>query len=295
MHLSQIGSVISATILRDGQFSALGLLSHDSGMMLVGFYDRSYFDRLITNPNVTCVITSPDLALLLPERLAVAVCEDPKTCFYQAHNHLLKHTGFYWTDFDSEIAPDAVVHQRAYVAPKNVRIGAGSIIEPNATILERSIIGRNVIIRAGAVIGGEGFEPKFVGGKHVVVPHAGGVLLHDEVEVQACTHIARSVFGGFTEIGEATKVDALVHIAHNVRVGSHCEITACVMVAGSVVIGDNVFIGPNASISSEVRIGNGAFVTLGSVVTKDVADGQRVSGNFAIEHSRFIAFMKSVR
>jgi UDP-3-O-[3-hydroxymyristoyl] glucosamine N-acyltransferase len=295
MRLSQLTDVVSMNILRDGEFGSLGLLSHDADNMLVGFYDPDYFDQLVGNDHVTCVITNPDLAPRLPSHLAVAVCDDPKTIFYQIHSYLFNQTDFYWTDFDSDISPEAIVHERAYVAPKNVRIGKGTIIEPNVTILERSIIGEDVVIRSGAVIGGEGFEPKYVGGKHIIVPHAGGVLLHNRVEIQANTHVARSVFGGFTELGEDTKVDALVHIAHNVRIGCRCEIAACAMIGGSAIIGDDVFIGPNASISSEIRIGNGAFVTLGAVVTRDVPDGQRVSGNFAIEHSRFISFIKSIR
>ena len=295
MRLSQVSSVVSMGILRDGEFNSLGLLSHDADKMLVGFYDPDYFNQLVANRHITCVITNPDLAPRLPEHLAVAVCDDPKTAFYQIHSHLFSQTDFYWTDFDSEMSPEAIVHERAYVAPKNVRIGRGTIVEPNATILERSIIGEGVIIRAGAVIAGEGFEPKYVGGKHVIIPHAGGVLLHDRVEIQANTHIQRSVFGGFTEVGEDTKVDAFVHIGHHVRIGRRCEIAACAMLGGSTIIGDDIWIGPNATISTELRIGNGAFITLGAVVTRDVPDGQRVSGNFAIEHSRFISFIKSIR
>ena len=295
MRMSRLSDVVSMDILRDGEFNSLGLLSHGTDKMFVGLYDPYCLDKLLANHHITCVLTSPDLAAQMPEHLGTAVCGDPKTVFYQIHTYLAVETDFYWKHFDSEISPAANIHERAYVAPKNVRIGRGTVIEPNATILERSLIGEDVVIRAGAVIGGGGFEPKFVGGKHVIIPHAGGVLLHDRVEIQGNTHVARSVFGGFTEVGQDTKVDALVHIAHNVRIGQRCEITACAMVAGSTAIGDDVFIGPNASISSEVRIGDGAFVTIGAVVTKDVPDGQRVSGNFAIEHSRFISFIKTIR
>jgi len=295
MRLTELKDVVSIDVLRDGEFDSLGLLSHDANRMLVGFYDPDYFDQLVANPHIACVITTVDLARQLPEHLAVAICADPKAAFYQIHEYLFRQTDFYWADFDSEISPEAIVHKRAYVAPKNVRIGRGTIVEPNATVLERAIIGEDVIIRAGAVIAGEGFEPKFVGGKHVIIPHAGGVLLHDRVEIQANTHIQRAVFGGFTEIGEDTKIDAFVHVGHHVRVGRHCEIAACAVISGSTIIGDDVWIGPNATISNELRIGNGAFVTLGAVVTRDVADGQRVSGNFAIEHSRFISFIKSIR
>ncbi|MBV8883694.1 MAG: hypothetical protein JO235_06795 [Chroococcidiopsidaceae cyanobacterium CP_BM_RX_35] len=174
------------------------------------------------------------------------------------------------------------------MAPKNVRIGRGSIVEPNAVILERSIIGEEVVIRSGAVIGGEGFEPKYVNGDHIVVPHAGGVLLHDKVEIQANTHVARNVFGGFTEIGKDTKIDALVQIAHNVSVGCRCEIAASAVIAGSTVIGNDVWIGPNATVSSELQIGNGTFIALGSVVTKDIPDFAMVAGSPA----RFVRWRK---
>jgi FkbH-like protein len=278
MKLSEISKLVRIEILRDGEFNSLGLLSHNSDKMLVALYDLDYLDKVNLNSHIACVITTPEIAPSLPDRVEIAVCEDPKTAFYKIHHYLFTETNFYWNDFDSEISPEAIIHERAYIAPKNVRIGSGSIVEPNAVILERSIVGQNVIIRSGAVIGGEGFEPKYVGEKHVIIPHAGGVLLHNEVEIQANTHVARSVFGSFTEVGQGSKVDALVHIAHNVLIGAHCEIAAGAVVAGSTTVGDNVWIGPNATISSELRIGNNAFIGLGSIVTKDVADFAVVVG-----------------
>jgi UDP-3-O-[3-hydroxymyristoyl] glucosamine N-acyltransferase len=290
-----MSTVVAISILRDGEFGSLGLLSHDADKLLVGLYDADYLGQLVANPHITCVLTTAEIARQLPQHLAVGLCDDPKTAFYQIHSYLFHQTNFYWMDFESQISPEADVHQRAYVAPRNVRIGRGAVVEPNATVLERAILGDDVIIRAGAVIAGEGFEPKFVAGKHVIIPHAGGVLFHDRVEVQANTHVQRAVFGGFTEVGEDTKMDAFVHVGHHVRIGRRCEIAACSMLGGSTFIGDDVWIGPNATISTELKIGNGAYITLGSVVTRDVPDGQRVSGNFAIEHSRFISFIKSIR
>ena len=164
------------------------------------------------------------------------------------------------------------------MAPQNVRIGARSVIEPGAIILEGSILDKEVVIRAGTVIGGEGFEPKVAGGRHFIVPHAGGVHLSGGVEVLCNSHIAKSVFGGHTDIGEQTKIDAMVHISHNVQVGDFCEIAAGAILAGSSTIGDRVWIGPGVIVSSEVLIGDGAFIALGSVVTKDVPNSWRVFG-----------------
>ncbi|MBD2593988.1 hypothetical protein H6G74_06550 [Nostoc spongiaeforme FACHB-130] len=272
MRISEISHLVNVKVLHDGDFNSLGLLSHNADKMLVTLYDSAYLNQVLANPHITCVITTPEIALDLPDNLAIAVCDDPQTAFYQIHKYLFTKTNFYWDDFDSEISPEATVHERAYVAPKNVRIGNGSIVEPNAVIQERSIIGNNVTIRAGVVIGGEGFEPKYVDGRQIIFPHAGGVLIHDGVEIQANSHIARSVFGSFTEIGEDTKVDALVHIGHNVRIGSRCNICALVAIAGSTVIGDDVFIGGQSGILPELSIGNNAFIGTRSHIRKNVPD-----------------------
>jgi UDP-3-O-[3-hydroxymyristoyl] glucosamine N-acyltransferase len=282
-------------LLRDGEFASLGVLSHRPSRMLVSFYDRAYKDELAANNHVACVLTTSDLAALVPEHTGLAVCSDPKSAFYHIHEYLLKHTDFYGTDFASEIAPDARIHERACVARRNVRIGTGCVVEPGAVVFERTIMGRDVVVRANAVIGGEGFEPKYVDGRHVLIPHAGGVRLADRVEVHALTHIQKAVFNGFTEIGEDTKIDALCSISHHVKIGKRCEIAACSVVAGSTTIGDDVWVGPNSTISSERTIGDRAFVALGSTVTRDVNEGERVISNFLIQRPRSVTFAKGVR
>ena len=295
MQISQIHEFVPLEILRDGQFNSLGVLSHDRDKMLVSLYDQNYLGKLLENKYISCVITNRSLAKEIPKHLGVAISDDPLSDFYSIHNYLLTKTDFYWKDFDSEISPEAVIHERAYISPKNVRIGPNTRIDPNVTVLEHSVIGKDVIIRANAVIGSEGFEPKDIAGRKVLIPHAGGVLIHDGVEIQSNAQIDKALYNGFTAIGENTKIEGMVYIGHHVRVGKRCEITACAIISGSTTIGDDVFIGPNATISSEIKIGNGAFITLGSVVTKDVDNNQRVSGNFAIDHKRFLSFIKSIR
>lgn len=295
MQLSDMTKIVAMDILHDGEFDSLGLLSHSADRMLVVLYDADYLSQLNANPHISCVITSVDLARQLPKRLAVGVCDDPRSAFYNIHIFLFEKTGFYWKGFDSEISSQARVHEKAYVAPRNVRIGSGTIVESNATIMERAIICKNVVVRAGAVIAGTDLEAKYVNSKYVILPHAGGVLLEDGVEISNNAVIMRSVYGGFTVVGKDTKIGALVHVAHNARIGRRCFIGPCTIVCGSSKIGNNVWVGPNATISSELSVGDGAKVTLGSVVVKDVPAGWRVSGNFAIEHSRFISFIKSIR
>jgi UDP-3-O-[3-hydroxymyristoyl] glucosamine N-acyltransferase len=295
MRLSELAAAAPLDVWRDGEFRSVGLLLHDAEAMLVGFYDGRYLNALTQNPNITCVITSTELASQVPEDLALAISADPKAAFYAVHDYLHRRTEFYWKPFPSEISAGAAVHEAAYVAPTGVRIGPGTIVEPRAVVMERSLVGRDVVIRAGAVVGGEDIEPKYLSGKYTNVPHAGGVLIGDGVEIGGNAHVQRSVYGGFTVVGNDSKVCALVHIAHNARIGERCFVAPFVIVCGSTTVGDDVWIGPNATISSQLRVGDGAVVTLGSVVTKDVPPGARVTGNFAIDHERFLAFIRRIR
>ena len=295
MRLSELSVLFPIKVVKDGEFHSLGLLSHSSEKMLVGMYDENYIKELLNNRHISCVITNNELYSRLPEHLGIGICEDPMSTFYLTHEHHVQETDFYWKDFPSQISPHAIVHERACIASKNVKIGRGSVIEDNATILERSIIGQDVTIRCGAVVGGEGFEAKYVGGKHINVQHAGGVWIKDRVQVLPNAIIICSVYGGLTEVGEDTVVGPLVFVSHNVRVGRRCEIGPAAVICGSATVEDDVWIGPNATVINELTVGKGAFISVGSVVTKNVGDGQRVSGNFALEHSKFLSFLKSIR
>lgn len=154
-----------------------------------------------------------------------------------------------------------------------------SRINSTATIYENVKIGRNVIINAGAVIGAEGFgyEPD-EDGTLVQFPHIGGVIIEDNVEIGANTCIDRGALGD-TIIGEGTKIDNLVHVAHNVVIGKNCRIICLVGIGGSVEIGDGSFVGISASIKNQKKIGKNVVIGMGAVVTKDVPDNTTVIGN----------------
>jgi UDP-3-O-[3-hydroxymyristoyl] glucosamine N-acyltransferase len=286
---------VPVLVKNDAGFNALGTVMHNMPAMLVFLESKQFLPKLSRNPNITCVITTEELEPNLQKNYGVAISDNPRKVFFELHNYLATQTSFYWTDFPSEISVEASIHPQAYIAPKNVRIGKGTIIEARATVLERSIIDNDVILRSGCTVGSQGFEFKRLEGTVFNVAHAGGVWLHDRVEIQANCALSRAIFGGFTELGEDTKLDNLVHIAHNVKIGKRCFLAANAMIAGSTNIGNDVWIGPGASISNEINIGDGAQVTIGSVVTKDVEPGQRVSGNFAIDHYKFLRFIKSIK
>ncbi|HEY8077285.1 MAG TPA: hypothetical protein VIF62_24330, partial [Labilithrix sp.] len=216
MRLAEIGGGLD--VVRDAAFDTLGLLSSPATNLLVFVESADWADKAAQQENVACVLTTRELAARLPERIGVAAAPNPRAVFYALHNRLVDE-GFYARYVATVIAASARVHPRSWVAERGVRIGERCVVEPNATIFEGSILEDDVIVRAGAVIGGEGFQIAEVDGALVPVRHGGGVKLERGSEVQHNTVVDRAVFGELTTIGQDTKIDNLVHIAHNVRLG----------------------------------------------------------------------------
>lgn len=165
-----------------------------------------------------------------------------------------------------------------------VHIGPDCVIGPNVTIHARSRVGAHVKIGAGSVIGSPGFGYiKNPDGSYHHIPHLGRVVIEDDVEIAAGVCIDRGTVGQ-TRIGEGTKIDNLVHIAHNVQVGKNCIITGQCGIAGSSVLEDNVTLAGQVGIKDHVRIGEGAIVLAKSAVFKDIEPGTVVSGVPARPH-----------
>jgi UDP-3-O-[3-hydroxymyristoyl] glucosamine N-acyltransferase len=291
MRLADAAKLAPVRVVREAEFGDLALVGHGAATALVYAVDERAVDMLRSAP-AAAVVTSSGLASRVPDGIGVATSERPEDAFYAIHR-ALHESDFYWRDFASEIHPTARVHERAYVAPRNVRIGARVAIEPNVTVLERVTIGEDSIIRAGTVLGSEGFEFKGpamrqgrasradrdYGRTNERVPHAGSVEIGARVEIQASCTVDRSLFRRPTAIGADSKLDNLVHVAHSVRIGRNCLITAGTIIAGSVVIGDDVWIGPGSVISSGVTIDDGAAIVIGSTITRDVAAGTRIASD----------------
>jgi len=151
-------------------------------------------------------------------------------------------------------------------------------IHPSA-VISNAKIGKNVIIGANTVIGGEGFGyMPDEDGTLIQFPHIGGVIIEDDVEIGANVCIDRGALGD-TIIGWGTKIDNLVHVAHNVKIGKNCQIICQVGIGGSVEIGDNSFVGISACIRNQIKIGKNVIIGMGAVVVKDVPDNTTVAGN----------------
>jgi UDP-3-O-[3-hydroxymyristoyl] glucosamine N-acyltransferase len=209
------------------------------------------------------------------------------------------------------IAGDVAVGPRTYIG-HNVRVGSGSVIADGCSIGENSIVGQNCrldpsvviyhnckigdncIIQANATIGATGFGYYCIDGRHKLVPHNGGVIIEDCVEIGANCCVDRAKFGN-TIIGAGTKIDNCVQIAHNVIVGKCCLLAAQVGIGGSSQIGNGVVLAGQAGVADHIRIGDGAMVGGGSAVIRDVPAGQQFWGMPARElklHLKSISALK---
>jgi UDP-3-O-[3-hydroxymyristoyl] glucosamine N-acyltransferase len=227
------------------------------------------------------------------ERFALAVCEQPRMAFARLHN-LLAARGFYWDDFETEVHPEARVHPRAFVAPRNVRIGARTVVEPNATVLERCLLSEDVHVGAGAVLGAQGFQTARTGTRLLEMDHAGGLEVRPGVRIFSGAVVATGLFRENTVLGIDARIGSQAFVSHGAKVGARTFVGHGAVVNGGVRIGDEAWIGPGATLAQRLEVGERAVVSLGAVVIGDVADGERVSGNFAIPHRKLLRHLAAV-
>jgi UDP-3-O-[3-hydroxymyristoyl] glucosamine N-acyltransferase len=183
-------------------------------------------------------------------------------------------------DHDVEIGSQCVIHSGARIL-RGSKVGPGCTIFANAVLYEGTIIGPRCIVHAGASLGAYGFGYKIQEGRHILSAQLGYVELHADVEVGANTTIDRGTYGP-TIIGEGTKIDNLVMIAHNCRLGKHNLICSQVGIAGSTTTGDYVVMAGQVGVRDHVHIGNGAVLGAMSGVANDVPDKAHMLGAPAI-------------
>ena len=164
-----------------------------------------------------------------------------------------------------------------------VRIGGDCHIYPHVVVYPRTSMGERVIVHSGARLGSDGFGYTYVDGAHRKVPQLGGCVIGDDVEIGANTTVDRGSLGD-TVLEQGVKVDNLVQVAHNVKIGAHSLLAALVGIAGSTRIGRGVWLGGQAGAIGHLDIGEGAKITVATKVLRDVKPGETVSGNPARPH-----------
>lgn len=272
---------------------------------LTFFENRRYLADLDATRAAACLCRPRDAARV-PAAVAVLECADPYRAFATILAHLYpaaRRPLAVWGE--PGIAQGAIVHPTAQleagvtVEPTAVigpyaRIGAGTVIcagaaigakvcigrdsyvGPGASVLN-ALVGDRVFIHGGARIGQDGFGFAMGPDGHAKVPQIGRVVIQDDVEIGANTTIDRGALRD-TVIGEGTKIDNLVQIAHNVVIGRHCVIVSQAGISGSTKLGDFVALGGQAGLSGHLTIGSGAQVAGQAGVQRDVPAGERWIG-----------------
>jgi UDP-3-O-[3-hydroxymyristoyl] glucosamine N-acyltransferase len=176
------------------------------------------------------------------------------------------------------------VHVQAQVfVGRDAIIGDESWLMPGVVVAAECELGKRVRLQPGVIIGSDGFGYEFIKGRHEKVPQVGNVVIGDDVEIGANTTLDRARFSR-TSVGEGTKIDNLVQIAHNVVIGRHCLICAQVGISGSAIFGDYVVLGGQVGAAGHIVVGNGVKVGAKSGLNADLADGVFVNGNPAIPY-----------
>ena len=280
-------------ISTDQHFSGINSLSEavEGEVSFLG-NEKYYQDFLTTKARL---VIAPPILKEAPEGIGVIHVDNPTLAFSKVINYFAKEKE--WTDFSisehahisssAQLSPGEVAVMAGVVIGDHVSIGKGSIIYPgvvisnNVTIGENTVIFQNVVIREdteigsnvriqpGTVIGSDGFGYENVDGKHVKIPQVGKVVIEDEVEIGANCTIDRARFGK-TIIQEGTKIDNLVQIAHNVKVGPHNLLVAQSGISGSTETAEHVIIGAQSGTAGHIKVGKGVVIAGQSGLAKSL-------------------------
>ncbi len=281
--------------------SAADIMTAQPGQVTV-LSDGKYKKHLKNSRATACFISSQFTMDDVPESLTLLLCEDPEISFLKAVRALHPVNAI-----EKQIAPQAVIAKNTtlgtdiHIGPfssigqycdigdgseihagvhigHHVSIGKNCIIYPNTVIYDNTIIGNHVIIHSGAIIAADGFGYKYRNNEHVKVPHVGNVIIADHVEIGANTCIDRGALGS-TVIGDGSKIDNLVQLGHNNKVGRNVIICGQSGISGSCTIGDGAILAGSAGIADHVKIGQQAVVMARSGVSNDVKEGTQVWGS----------------
>ena len=276
----------NSAILTGGDFAALGKTCTRTPACLTFCVDSAYLREALGNANVSSLLLSRRLLGEAADATGkgIVVVDDPRGAFWTLHNRLVVEQ-LVSVPITPGIGVGCKIHPSAVIARK-AQLSDGVSVGPNAVIEDYTVLGEGCHVGPGVVLGAEGMQTFAAGDRRVLVRHAGGVRLGGGVSVLANAVVSKGVRCVFTEIGDGTTVSLLSSVGHESCIGRNCSVAGNALIGGSVEIGDDVWIGPGVCISDAVRIGSRAQIKLGSVVIRDVGEGQVVSGNFAMEHAR---------
>lgn len=248
----------------------------------IAFIDKNRSDKEILLKKSVADLILCDATLSADNKRLIHV-EDPRLIFTLLGNQLLSKRVVHYISETARIHPEAQIERPVYIGDNvtvgKCRIGAGTEIRSGAKLLDNTRIGQGVIIYSGAIIGETGFGYTRIQNETLEqFPHVGGVVIEDYVEIGANSCIDRGTLGD-TFIGRMSKIDNLVHIGHNVQIGSAVMIAAKTSIAGSCIIGSYSNIWTSVSIANNLEIGKSCEIGMGSVVIASIPDQKKCFGN----------------
>ena len=196
-------------------------------------------------------------------------------------------------DDNAEIDSNVTIYPHVYIG-QYAKIGEGSIIYSSVTVREYCQIGKNCVIHSSAVIGSDGFGFTTKDGVHTKVPQIGNVVIEDDVEIGALVGIDRAAMGS-TVIGHGTKIDNLVHIGHNCKLGANCLVVAQTGLSGSTIVGHNVTFGGQVGTSGHLNIGSNSVFAARSGISKSIPESSFCAGFPIQSHTEWLKTQAAMR
>ena len=306
MRLAEVAAHVGGDLSGDGEILIKGVAGiKEAGSGEITFLGDSRYEEWLAKTTASAVIVPRDHPY--NGRACVRV-DDPHLAFYALASLFhrasrpippgIHPSALLGADVrmgaEISIGPNVIVGDRCAIGDRtmllpgvvighNVMIGDDCLIYPNAVLREDTQLGHRVIIHAGAVIGDDGFGFRTSDGQHEKVPQLGRVVIEDDVEIGANTCIDRAT-AGETVIRCGSRIDNLVQVAHNVKIGSNSILCAQVGIAGSTSVGDSVTLAGQVGIIGHISIGDRAMVGAQGGVTKSIPPDGRVSGYPATPH-----------
>lgn len=286
---------LDADCERDVSFSYIGKIPTNLPRRVVPVSRPEHLEALIAIDGIVGVIAPPALAKQVPEQMGLVLSEAPVTTSLHIHERLCSIDGFLWEHFDTRIDPSAKIHPTAVIAERDVQIGPDAAVGPTSVVLERSVIEGGASVGVGVVVGLDAFEIFEEANPRRILCQGGGVWIEAGATILAKSTLVRATFAGFTRIRRNAMLDVLIHVAHDVDIGENATVVACAEISGRCELGSGAYIGPNATLRNGLKIGAGATVSMGAVVTRDVPDDTTVTGNFAVDHRKWLNFMRTFK
>ncbi|MDD5491294.1 MAG: UDP-3-O-(3-hydroxymyristoyl)glucosamine N-acyltransferase [bacterium] len=304
--LAELATLVGGKILGDPQLMIKGVAGiREAKQDEITFLSNPKYIKELAQTSAGAIIISPEVPI---QNMAAIICDNPYLAFARILDvfYPLEQIIPVGVHASAVISPQAKLGANVAIGPfvvveEGATIGDGTVIYPgtyigkgskignacrlyaNISVREKISIGNKVIIHSGAVIGSDGFGFVPNAGENVKIPQVGTVIIEDNVEIGANVCIARGTLGD-TMIGSGTKIDNLVQISHNVKIGRNCIIVAQVGISGSTTVEDNVTIAGQAGVVGHITIGKGSIVAAQAGVTKDVPPKEIVSGYPAQPH-----------